>query len=405
MRRYDTGKKPCLCAHGSFKKLTEEQMETLKKDPLIRETGARLFLGMGTGDAFRKTQVEVSYMDAHGGKHNFCTPTHGHRPKEGSNEVMTDTRVLKLLGVQPKIGTKFTVTYQIGGVQSEPKTVTQEFVLSGWWDYNGVSQASHVIVPKSYVKKTLQHVEIGEEEECGTWTLDVMFGNALHIEKDMRQVIRDCGFQSEDASKPSYIAFGVNWGYTGAQSSSNLNAESIAAIVALLVLIVFTGYLVIYNVFQISVTNDIRFYGLLKTIGMTGRQLKRIIRLQAVLLSAIGIPAGLLLGFGIGVGLAPAVMAQTSYTTAVIKLHAWVFVGAALFHWSPYFYPAISRGGSLQRYPRSKRCAIRRQTVAEKKQKRQKSRRLWGVWHGQTWDETGRKRFLLSFPSPLRLFF
>ena len=96
-------------------------------------------------------------------------------------------------------------------------------------------------------------------------------------------------------------------------------AASIAAIVALLVLIVFTGYLVIYNVFQISVTNDIRFYGLLKTIGMTGRQLKRIIRLQAVLLSVIGIPAGLLLGFGIGVGLAPAVMAQMSYTTAVIK--------------------------------------------------------------------------------------
>ena len=215
--------------------------------------------------------------------------------------------------------------------QSEPKTVTQEFVLSGWWDYNGVSQASHVIVPKSYVKKTLQHVEIGEEEECGTWTLDVMFGNALHIEKDMRQVIRDCGFQSEDASKPGYIAFGVNWGYTGTQSSSNLNPESIAAIVALFVLIVFTGYLVIYNVFQISVANDIRFYGLLKTIGMTGRQLKRIIRLQAVLLSGIGIPAGVLLGFGIGVGLAPAVMAQTSYTTAVIKLHAWVFVGAALF--------------------------------------------------------------------------
>lgn len=318
-------------AHGSFKKLTEEQMETLKKDPLIRETGARLFLGMGTGDAFRKTQVEVSYMDAHGGKHYFCTPTHGHRPKEGSNEAMTDTRVLKLLGVQPKIGTKFTMTYQIGGVQSEPKTVTQEFVLSGWWDYNGVSQASNVIVPESYVKKTLQHVNIGEDEESGKWSLDVMFGNALHIEKDMRQVIRDCGFQSEDASKPGYIAFGVNWGYTGAQSSSNLNPESIAAIVALLVLIVFTGYLVIYNVFQISVANDIRFYGLLKTIGMTGRQLKRIIRLQAVLLSGIGIPAGLLLGFGIGVGLTPAVMAQTSYTTAVIKLHAWVFVGAALF--------------------------------------------------------------------------
>lgn len=204
----------------------------------------------------------------------------------------------------------------------------------------------------------------------------------------MRQVIRDCGFQSEDASKPGYIAFGVNWGYTGAQSSSNLNAESIAAIVALLVLIVFTGYLVIYNVFQISVTNDIRFYGLLKTIGMTGRQLKRIIRLQAVLLSVIGIPAGLLLGFGIGVGLAPAVMAQMSYTTAVIKLHAWVFVGAALFHWSLYFYPAISRGGSLQRYPRSKRCAIRRQTVAEKSKSGKKPASLGRM----AWANVGRNR-------------
>ena len=68
-------------------------METLKKDPLIQETGARLFLGMGTGDAFRKTQVQVSYMDAHEVKHYFCTPTHGHCPKEGSNEAMTDTRV------------------------------------------------------------------------------------------------------------------------------------------------------------------------------------------------------------------------------------------------------------------------------------------------------------------------
>ncbi len=39
---------------------------------------------------------------------------------------------------------------------------------------------------------------------------------------------------------------------------------------------IFTGYLIIYNIFQISVAGDIRFYGLLKTIGTTPRQ--RIIR-------------------------------------------------------------------------------------------------------------------------------
>ena len=33
--------------------------------------------------------------------------------------------------------------------------------------------------------------------------------------------------------------------------------------------ILVTGYLIIYNIFQISVISDIRFYGLLKTIGTT----------------------------------------------------------------------------------------------------------------------------------------
>ena len=36
------------------------------------------------------------------------------------------------------------------------------------------------------------------------------------------------------------------------------------------------------------------------SIGTTPRQLKRIIRQQALLLCLIGIPAGLLLGYGIG---------------------------------------------------------------------------------------------------------
>ena len=33
--------------------------------------------------------------------------------------------------------------------------------------------------------------------------------------------------------------------------------------------ILLTGYLIIYNIFYISVVQDIRFYGLLKTVGTT----------------------------------------------------------------------------------------------------------------------------------------
>ena len=37
--------------------------------------------------------------------------------------------------------------------------------------------------------------------------------------------------------------------------------ETLLAIAAFLLLIIFTGYLIIYNIFQISVSSDIRYYG------------------------------------------------------------------------------------------------------------------------------------------------
>ena len=100
-----------------------------------------------------------------------------------------------------------------------------------------------------------------------------------------------------------------------------------------MLLVIFTGYLIIYNIFQISVAGDIRFYGLLKTIGTTPRQLKRIIRQQALLLCLIGIPAGLLLGYGIGAVLVPVVLRSTQLDAGIttISTSPVIFVGSVLF--------------------------------------------------------------------------
>lgn len=105
----------------------------------------------------------------------------------------------------------------------------------------------------------------------------------------------------------------------------------VLAIGAMLVLIIFTGYLIIYNVFQISVVGDIRFYGLLKTIGTTGRQIRSLIRQQALLLSCIGIPIGLLLGWLIGGQLTPVIVSRLNGIVSVVSFSPVIFVGAALF--------------------------------------------------------------------------
>ena len=149
----------------------------------------------------------------------------------------------------------------------------------------------------------------------------------------MEQVDTDLGYTWDSYTDPNSVRIGVNWGYTSSQLESQLDPELVIAIAAFLLLVIFTGYLIIYNIFQISVVGDIRFYGLLKTIGTTPRQLKRIIRQQALLLCLIGIPAGLLLGYGIGAVLVPIVLRSTQLEVGIttISTSPVIFVGSVLF--------------------------------------------------------------------------
>lgn len=316
-------------SHGGFKYLTEAQAEELKDDPLIQAWGLRRFLGMPTEPPFHKSHVEISYADANEAHWMFCDPVEGRLPQEGTNEAATDTRVLALLGVEPELGAEFSVTFSVDGHET-----TQTFTLCGWWEYDTAVVANHILIPESRVDAILDEVGItppGQDGMTGSWNLDVMLGSSLHIERDLDQILYNHGYQRFTAAEDGYIRTGVNWGYTGAQLAVSLDPVTALAIAALMLLIVFTGYLIIYNVFQISVTNDIRFYGLLKTIGTTPRQLRRIIRHQALTLSLAGIPLGLVLGWLTGIWLTPAVVAHLDGVAVVASASPVIFVAAALF--------------------------------------------------------------------------
>ncbi len=318
-------------AHGSFKDITWEQAEQLRRDPLIQDSWCRLFVGMPHDPPFNKSHVEVSYMEPNGASHYFCTPVEGALPREGTDEAATDTHVLALLGIEPRVGAQFTIAITLDDGTTQPRTIERTFTLSGWWEYDSAMLANNVLLPRSAAEEicTLSNGELNSM--TGAWNLDVMFQSAAGIRENLGAVLGNYGYQHTEPGAENYLDIGVNWGYTGERLSGNFDPMTAAAIAAILLLIIFTGYLIIYNVFQISVTNDIRFYGLLKTIGTTGKQLKRLIRQQALLLSLVGIPVGLLLGFVIGNKLTPLIMAQLSYQNAFVTFNPWIFIGAAAF--------------------------------------------------------------------------
>lgn len=318
--------------HGTFKYVTIEQIDLLSKDPLVVKSASRLMLGMPTDPPFNKSHVEISYMDHECVKGAFCAPDHGTLPQEGTNQVACDTRVLQLLGVEPKIGATLTLTYYLGSETDTPKKVTDSFTLSGWWNYDEAMSASNILVPLSYANQVLaDYTSADSDNITGKWSMNVYLKSSVNIQDDLETILKHQGYQAEDAQADNYIAIGVNWAYVGAQFSQTADAGTILAMTGLIILIIFTGYLIIYNIFQISVTNDIRFYGLLKTIGTTGKQIRHLIYRQALLLSAVGIPIGLIIGYLCGHILSPIVMSILSYKNAITTTNPLIFLGASAF--------------------------------------------------------------------------
>ena len=70
-------------------------------------------------------------------------------------------------------------------------------------------------------------------------------------------------------------------------------------IYALSILIAVICAIVIYNIFYISVMGKMREYGRLKVLGTTPKQLKRVVKRERCLMTAVAIPLGLLLAAGI----------------------------------------------------------------------------------------------------------
>ncbi len=318
-------------AHGTFKDVDSEQASMIESCPKVKESGRRITAGFITDGSFAKIPAEISFMDDNNTKWSYIDLIKGHMP-EAEDEIIMDTAALDALGVDPQIGASIRLTYDMLDVDSTIGSRTDTFRLAGWWEYDDISQVHFINVSEAYVRK-VEKAAVREGADHFREDINVMFGTSIGIKENMQKVEDDLGFQSEDPDKDNYVRYGVNWGYTASQAEDDIDPEMIAAAAALLILIIMTGYLIIYNIFRISVSSDIRYYGLLKTIGVTPRQLRRVVRQQAMMLCIAGCPMGLVLGYLAGRMLMPVIMASTSLGASCtdVSISPVIFIASALF--------------------------------------------------------------------------
>lgn len=313
-----------------FKYITDEEYNNIKDHKLIDKISYnRIICDSVESDALLKRHAEIYYMNDVGMELGFCVPTCGHKP-EKENEIIMDTRAMKMLGLPEEVGAPVAFKLKI----HNGEIVERNFVLSGWWEADPTfDMASIMVVSKAYIDAHIDELYnsyYDNYEMTGVINSYAMCKNSFGLEHKLERIITESGY-SMDENAPNYIASNVSWSYVA--SNFDLDLPTAAGVLAAIALIILTGYLIIYNIFQISVIKDIRFYGLLKTIGTTGKQVKKIIRRQALILSCIGIPIGLVAGYFIGTAVVPLIMNNSTYAGADFTTSAnpVIFIGSTIF--------------------------------------------------------------------------
>lgn len=310
-------------ADGDIRYLTEEQYEELQNSDFIKEAGCRRFVGFASNASGH--MVEINYADPVQQELTFCTPTHGKAPK-AANEIATTDQALEALGVEAKVGETVPVEFTLRG-----ETYQYEMVVSGWWEAAN-DTGSLLIVSEQFVKDNPEifvNTYAEDREIAGTYMADVVLKDQRQIQKQLQEFARSVDGEPEQMNADNYIACSENQ-----VGNAMLQPGMMLSAVVFILLFVVSGYLLIYNIFDISVMQDVRQYGLLRTIGTSTRQIKKIVNRQALWLTLIGLPLGLLFGFLVSRMLLPVVMKffrANALNAMKVSVSPLIFLIAAVF--------------------------------------------------------------------------
>jgi len=311
-------------AHAGIKHITLDEYEDICSDDRIEEIGHSIVFGYAVGDCFNKTPTEIRWADENYAQWTFNYPDTGRLPKE-ENEIATSRIVLASMGLPAEIGTQIELTYI-----TDTDTIVDTFTLCGIWEGDSVAYRQTILFSELYAEKIAPAVhgvsDKNANEATGFIDCVFMFPSAWNIEKQAIEVTQTYGMDERVSINEAY-------------ATAKINPTTILYILAGILVIFFAGYLLIYNVFYISIAQDIRFYGMLKTLGTTARQIRKIVYKKAIRLSLIGIPLGLILGWPVGRVLLPSIInIMTENMRVVTTVNPIIFIAAAIFSLITVFF-------------------------------------------------------------------
>lgn len=298
-------------ANVSLAMPTNEQEKEIRDLDYVKTVGTQYMIGSVAekNEADRDLAIAMQYYDNTEWEKHYkeaISNIKGEYPKK-ENEIMLSEDALSQLGIkEPKLDMEIPLSYI-----SKDGEQKDTFTLSGWFrSYTGTGMA---FLSESYCQ---EHGYTMQNSGVLSISLDNPKDNFYDIQDD--------------------IALNENQTFQGSVSMSSSSGSVYAMIILLVFFIIGSGYLLIYNVLYISISRDTRFYGLIKTLGTTEKQIKTLVKRQALTFGCIGISIGVILAGVLSFGIVPVILENAfdsgkSIMDAEMFFHPSIFILSIIF--------------------------------------------------------------------------
>lgn len=280
-----------ISSHVQITDVTEEELGKITNFKEVEDCGVSNLLGNAINSEFGDRPTSVRYADMSYVEYTFGLPEQGRLPKS-VEEVAVDTTVLEDLGIQNQLG---------------------ETIELQWCDERGIDQRSNLKIVGIWEGNNIcANRNIWVSEKLAQGQKNTITDVALNFRKD-KHVAESLEKMVDELSLNANVT--LNWVYDDNMQRS-IFMETLAFRMGI-ALVLICGFLIIYNIIQISITTDIKLYGRMKTIGASSSQIRFAVFRQIHILSIIGIVFGLLIGYGVATGLVPVIIDNIDITIMV----------------------------------------------------------------------------------------
>lgn len=334
--------------------VNQRQLEELKNDDRFSRIGLREEQGnnsfllrerasdrLGTGTVYTGDKTNLEQM--------FTGDYEGNIP-ENENEIAVEQNLIEKNNLDWKIGDTVTIplgnryavdsesgevimvdggSYGLYGDEEFMEAETQEFKITAILHDNPATSMYDIVrgldSGKLYLSEGETITAYAELKEVNYNSLDVL-----------NDIVKEYGIE----------AFVINDDYLDSKfaisEDSTLSTTIIPMALIVLVIIMIASVVLIYNAFGMSLSERIRYLGMLASVGATGVQKKASVYYEGFLLGAIGIPVGILAGIA-GIGITLKAVGDEIISTGMLNgasesnmemrvvVPVWAIVGIVIF--------------------------------------------------------------------------